>query len=113
MFKLTHRQLKISLVLVSVGLLASANAATQGGVSTVLPGGVVACLSLKDAKNYALYSKQAPDFAKDLLNRAACFQAEQNREAVFISQSAGYTKMKLITGHTVWVPSRLVTAVAK
>lgn len=78
----------------------------------VLPAGVVACNSLKNAATYAQYTKIAPLFAKDMLDRATCFEAKERMEAVQTGKAQGYTSLKLLSGHVVWVPSARVSAVA-
>jgi hypothetical protein len=78
----------------------------------VLPAKVVACNSLKNAETYAQYTKIAPLFAKDMLDRANCFEAKERMEAVQTGVAKGFTSLKLLTGHVVWVPNAQVQAVA-
>lgn len=89
----------------SVAVPLATVAAAPKNEATHLPAGQVACLSLKDAQNFADYSKNSPNFAADLLDRAACFKAKENMEAVLLSQEKGFTRIKLLSGHTVWFPS--------
>lgn len=75
------------------------------GEEVTVPPGQVACINLKYAKDYASYAANAPQFAADLIDRAACFKVEDNMTAVLQTSSEGFDKVKLITGHTIWVPS--------
>jgi hypothetical protein len=97
----TKKHLFINAVLAASTFLAGAVSAEEAPDS--LHAGQVACLSLKDARNYASYSKEAPAFAVDLINRAACFIPKENMAAVHVVDSKEYKKIKLLSGHLVWV----------
>lgn len=75
------------------------------GEEVTVPPGQAACISLKYAKDYAGYSVKAPEFAADLIDRAACFQVKEPTTGVALSSAEGFDKVKLITGHTIWVPA--------
>lgn len=67
--------------------------------------GQVACLSLQNAKNYAKYVKIAPDFAADLLARAACYEVIEPAEAVAQGRpEEDFQAYRLLSGHQVWLP---------
>ncbi len=67
--------------------------------------GQVACLSLKDARNYATFTTQAPQFARDLLARAACYEVKEPTDALPQGpQQQGFQAYALLSGHKVWVP---------
>lgn len=63
----------------------------------------VACLAIKDAKNYEKYMKTAPEFASDLKDRAACYMNKDEQKVIVVGTEAGFQKVKLLSGHTVWV----------
>lgn len=69
----------------------------------ILPPGVVGCVSLKTAQQYAAYTASAPNFAKDMLDRATCYVNQDQAEVVRLSEVKGYTQFKLLTGHKIWV----------
>ena len=72
----------------------------------MLPTGGVACLSLKDAKAYANYVKQAPKFAADLLARANCYEVKETVPAVKKGRiTEGFQAYTLLSGHKVWLPA--------
>lgn len=73
-----------------------------------LPSNTVGCISLKDAIKYAEFTKTAPDFAADMIDRATCYLNKEEVEAVKLNQSKGYTRYQLLSGHKVWVPTRKV-----
>ncbi|MCA3243732.1 MAG: hypothetical protein INF43_00300 [Alphaproteobacteria bacterium] len=89
-------------------LLLAGLALTVGGganAATGLPVGSVACLSLKDAQDYAQYQRTAPDFAKDLMARADCYVIQEPAEAVQQGRpEGGFQAYKLLSGHKVWLP---------
>lgn len=91
-------------LLVAPSLYAAQAVKVPASVLVSVPQGAVACLSQKAAANYALYSQQAPDFAADLLARASCFTVEKAEEAVKLGAEKGFTKLKLLSGHVVWLP---------
>jgi hypothetical protein len=69
-----------------------------------LPKGTVICISLKHARDYVLYSAEAPDFAKDLIDRAACSRLDKPTEAIVDGKSEqGFKPYRLRSGHLVWV----------
>lgn len=70
-----------------------------------LPTGGVACLNLKNAKAYAEQVVTAPQFAADLLARAACYEVKDAVPAVKSGvPSQGFQAYTLLSGHTVWLP---------
>jgi hypothetical protein len=69
----------------------------------VLQKGQVACVSRKDAQNYQSYLKVNQDFAADLLDRAACFKADKDMEAISLGLDKGFPRLKLLSGHTIWI----------
>lgn len=91
---------------ICAGLLAAvpwvAPLAAAKNQATVLPAGSIACLTLKDSKNFDLYTKESPKFAADMLDRATCFKAKENMDAMVLSAAEGYTRLKLLSGHTIW-----------
>lgn len=74
-------------------------------VAAVLPTGVVACNSYKNANDFSNYSKVDPRFADALLARADCFRAKEDMAAVTVTSANDYTSLKLLSGHRVWIPS--------
>lgn len=70
-----------------------------------LPVGAVACVNLREAKNYTTYSKNAPDFAEVQLARAACFKNRSELAAVTKAVVGDYTQLELLSGHRVWLLS--------
>lgn len=82
--------------------LAFAVVASTAAAET-LPAGVVACISQKDAANYAKYVKEAPDFAADMLARATCYMNKDDIQAVPTGKSGKFQQYKLLSGHKVWV----------
>lgn len=89
----------LSLTGLAVALASGAYAAT--GLSV----GSVACLTLKDAQDYAQYQRTAPDFAKDLMARADCYEVQEPTEAVAQGRpEGGFQAYKLLSGHKVWLP---------
>lgn len=95
-------RLPLTIVATSLAALA-AHAQGELAANPVLPTGVVACAIVKDVKDYHAYTTKAPAFAKDLLDRAACFVSETPQPAVVVGSQAGYTRYKLLSGHKVWV----------
>lgn len=83
--------------------LALAFFATPALAVESLPQGVVACISQKDAQNYAKYVTESPAFAADLMARAACYVNKDNVNAVQTGKSGNFLQFKLLTGHKVWV----------
>lgn len=77
------------------------------GANPVIPVGVVACVTVKDLKDYNTYVSSAPAFAKDLLDRATCYVSESPTPAVVVNgqttDGVNYTRYKLLSGHKVWV----------
>jgi hypothetical protein len=72
----------------------------------LLPTGGVACLSLKDAKGYADYVRSAPQFAADLLARAACYEVKDAVPAVKQGRvEQEFQAYTLLSGHKVWLPA--------
>ena len=70
-----------------------------------LPVGTVACLTWQAAQDYATLQTTAPDFAKDLLARAACYVVKDPAEAVAQGRpEQGFQAYKLLSGHKVWLP---------
>ncbi|MBI1308550.1 MAG: hypothetical protein GC129_01650 [Proteobacteria bacterium] len=98
------RQLAVLAVLAAAGTAASASATPTVGDAVTLQPGTVACISLRDAVNYASYSKEAPQFAADLLDRAACFMPKDPMPAVLQGTEKNFNKIKLLSGHSVWLP---------
>src|SRR4051812_21456837 len=96
--------LNICAALLAAAPLAIANTAGKGD-ATKLPAGEIACITLHDAQNYTSYSKEAPKFAADLLDRAACYKTKEAMDAIVMSQEKGFTSLKLLSGHVVWIPS--------
>lgn len=94
----------LALTLVSALPVATAAAAPLNQPSR-LPVGQVACITLKDAINYAAYVTEAPKFASDLLDRAACFKAKEDMDAILLGEEKGYSRLKLLSGHVVWIPA--------
>lgn len=75
-----------------------------------LPAGVVACVNYREARNYTSYSANAPEFAEDLINRAACFKNKEPMPAVTKAVVSGYTQLQLLSGHRVWLPSKALSS---
>lgn len=72
----------------------------------VVPAGTVLCQSLTHARQYQSYVKDAPDFAKDLLDRAACYISQGTEEMIPTAEKAkGFKQFKLISGQKVWAPA--------
>lgn len=86
----------LALALTFVCLSAPAMAAT-------LPLGAVACMSQKDAQNYAKYATEAPAFAADMLARATCYVNKDSAEIVPTGKSGAFVQYKLLSGHKIWV----------
>jgi hypothetical protein len=83
-------------------------APTVWAANSLVPG-QVACLSLENAKNYAKYVQSAPDFAEDLLARAACYQVQEPDEAVAQGRPEGaFQAYRLLSGHQIWLPVQTV-----
>lgn len=78
-------------------------AALPASASEILTPGVVGCINLKAAKQYASYTETAPNFARDLLDRATCYVNKDRAEVVKLSEVDGYAQYKLLTGHRVWI----------
>lgn len=97
---------------VAVMILAStmAFAASTAAAAETLQPGLVACISSKAAIQYAEYAKTAPDFARDMLDRATCYVNKDAAEVVKTGQVGGYTQYKLLSGHKVWVPANAAAA---
>ena len=72
-------------------------------VAATLPVGSVACITQKDAQAYVKYEKAAPNFAKDLLARAACYVNNDEAEVVATGKSGAFEQYKLLSGHKIWV----------
>jgi hypothetical protein len=85
--------------------LAFAVMALPASASELLPPGAVGCVSLKTAKQYAAYTTSAPNFAKDMLDRATCYINDKQAEVVRLSESNGFVQYKLLSGHKIWVPA--------
>lgn len=81
----------------------SALAESPKTAAAVLQKGQIACVSRKDAQNYQTYLKVNQDFAADLLDRAACFKADKDMEAISLGSEKGFSRLKLLSGHTIWV----------
>lgn len=84
----------------------------QGG-EVAVPAGQVACINLKYAKDYAGYAVNAPEFAADLIDRAACFAVKEPMTGVQLSLAEGFSKVKLLSGHTIWVSAAQKAATNK
>jgi hypothetical protein len=99
-----------ALVLAALGTLvalagpAAAHAAPEN-TAAKLKAGQVACITRKDAGNYAAYALNAPKFAADLLDRAACFKPREDMDAILLGHENGFTRVKLLSGHVVWFPT--------
>jgi hypothetical protein len=91
---------KLTLLTLSVGMIVPAAFAN---VAPVIPTGSIACMTRKDIQSYELYIKQAPDFAQDLMARAICYKVEKPEEAVRLGAEKGYARLKVLSGHIVWV----------
>jgi hypothetical protein len=66
---------------------------------------VVACLTLRDAQTYQSTVKTQPEFANDLLARAACYQLAELADARPLGRpTQGFQKYQLLSGHGVWLP---------
>lgn len=89
-------------------LMATAVATLVVGVAqaaVTLPVGTVACLTLKAAQDYAALQTAYPEFANDLLARAACYVVKDPAEAVMQGRpEQGFQAYKLLSGHKVWLP---------
>lgn len=86
-------------------VLALAVVAFPASATEIIAPGVVGCINLKTAQQYAAYVTSAPNFAKDMLDRATCYVNKDQAEAVRLSESSGYVQYKLLTGHKVWIPA--------
>ena len=86
-------------------MLAAPVLAASVTVPVTLPAGAVACIGLRDAQNYAAYSKSAPKFAEELLARAACYINKEDIPAVTRTVSGDYSQIQLLSGHRVWLAS--------
>jgi hypothetical protein len=73
------------------------------GPLTSLPEGQVACLTYKQAKQYAQSVQAAPAFAVDLLARASCYRLPQGAQGLQVSKEPGFASYKLLSGHTIWL----------
>jgi len=93
--------------LLGVTLIISAGA-SMGYAAPMAPtvaSGTIACLSLKNAKNYAAWHTEAPAFAQDLLDRAACYVLNEPATAPPQGRpEQGFQAYQLLSGHKVWVP---------
>lgn len=96
-----NRLMMVVCVFASMGVVLGIQADV---VLVPVPEGAVACLSRKDAANYGVYAKQAPDFAADLLARASCFEVSKAEDAIKLGHEKGFDKLKLLSGHTIWLP---------
>lgn len=97
-------RISLAIALLSSTIELSAAAQTPAAPA-VLKAGSTACLTLKDAKNFKQYSTKAPEFAADLLARATCFVNQEDQPAIPQSKADGFEKLKLLSGHTVWLPA--------
>lgn len=93
------------LLALSLALASTAVAEAPTQAPAMLKAGTTACVTLKDAKNYKQYSTKAPKFAEDLLARASCFVNKEDQPAIPQSKAEGFQKLKLLSGHTVWLPA--------
>lgn len=80
-----------------------ASLAASAMATEILPPGAIACISQKDAKTYAKYVAEAPDFATDMLARATCYVNKDEAEVVATGKSGNFVQYKLLTGHKIWV----------
>lgn len=91
--------------------VALATLMTGVALADTLPAGVVACLSMKHAQQYADYVQSAPDFAADMIDRANCYVNKEPVEVVRLSSKVkGYKQYKLLTGHKVWLPDGVIVS---
>jgi len=112
-------RMRINFVTLRAALLAAglSGAAMVGQAATPAPAmaavtvreGVPACRGLAVAKQYAGYLQVAPAFARNMLDKADCFIARESLSGVAFGGAEGFRKVRLLSGHVIWVPEAGVT----
>ncbi len=71
----------------------------------VLAPDTVGCITRKSYDRYTKLSATSPDFAKKLFDNASCYTQKKPVEAAILSQVGEATKVELLNGSRIWVPT--------